>query len=147
MLRQIRKRVQDRRQHSVEIKQVTGKSPCNSPQVTPTGELPPKFPFVRSKSYSFEEDEPLDISEIYKTPTQKAVPIDDVDMEAIDEQSIEKWRGDGRDLKSRRPSARKLRLQMPKSGNRFVRQQSAQQREENYRYFLRSNSVAINEVN
>jgi len=147
MLRQIRKRVQDRRQQTVEINHAAGMSPRNSPQVTPTGELPPKFPFVRSESYSFEEDEPLDICELYKTPTQKAVPIDDVDMEATDEQSTEKGRGDRKDLKSRRPSAKKLRLQMPKSGNKFVRQHSAQQREENYRYFLRSNSVAMNEVN
>ena len=137
MLGQIRKRVQDRRQQS----------PCNSPQTTPTAELPPTFAFVRNQGCSFETDESMDLCEMYKTPTQKAVPIEGFDVHTSDERSMEKERKDGKDLKSRRPSARRLKLQLPKSGNKLVKQQSTQQREENTRYFLRSNSVVMNEIN
>ena len=145
MLRQIQKRVKVRRQQSFETKPVANMSPCNSPQITPTSELPPNFPFLRNQSCSF-EDEPMDLCEIYKTPTQKAVPIDVFGFQTNEEQSMESERRDGRDLKCRRPSARKLRLQLSKTSSRPVKQQSIQQREDNPRYFLRSSSVAINEM-
>ena len=147
MLGQIRKRVQERRQQSFDTKRVANSSPCNSPQTTPTAELPPTLAFVRNHSCSFEADESMDVCEIYKTPTQKAVPIEGYGVHTTDEQSLEKERKDGKDLRSRRPSARRLRLQLPKTGSKLVKQQSAQQREDNTRYFLRSNSVVMNEIN
>ena len=142
MLGHIRKRVQERRQQSVETRQASKMSPCNSPLTTPTNELPPKFPWL-SQSNSLETDEPMDLCEIYKTPTQKAVPLDGYDGHVNGERPETKGT-EGKDLRSRRHHARKLRLQLSKSGSKLERQQSTQHRDA---YFLRSSSVDMKDVN
>lgn len=145
MIGHIRKRVQERRQQSFESKPASNMSPCSSPLTTPTSELPPKFPWPNQER-SFDEDEKMEVCEIYKTPTQKAVPIDAYGAELNCDPLKMKEKVDGKESRGKRPSVKKLKLQLSRSENRLARQKSIQQRGGNSRYFLRSSSAEMTDA-
>lgn len=141
MLGQIRKRTQQRRQQSFESKQSSTASPCGSPLTTPTMESPT---FWTNHGGCFDTQEQPDTCEIYKTPTQKAVPIEEnfAESNIAPFKHEEKVNGGGN--RSKRYNTRKLKLQLSKTGNRYDKHQLVQQREN--RYFLRSKSAEIKEI-
>ena len=74
MLNRIRKRMQDRRQCSYDP--ASNISPCTSPATTPTADLSSSFSWPSVYVPVDESNaEDMDEEEIYKTPTEKAVPL------------------------------------------------------------------------
>eukprot|EP00795_Rhopilema_esculentum_P011477 gene11477-21692_t len=147
MLGHIRKRVQVRRQSSVEFcKNSTAVSPCSSPLTTPTNELPPMFPVFNVNEDTMGEDEQMDVEEVYKTPTQKAIPVSqfhitDTNADAEPYKNTIKLIND---LKIKRNSIKKQRLRKSRSGSGSKSEKDHQNQHMNYtrrEYFLRSSST------
>ena len=146
MLHQIRKLVQDRKQQSFEGRP-SCLSPRESPLSTPTSEFAAGFPWPNNDESSSkgDDEEEMEINTIYKTPTQKAVPIqcnyDDVTNQT---QKLELKLNRPNQLKARQTN-RKVRLQRTRSGSKACKESKL--KEDNAKddvrmeYLLRSNSV------
>lgn len=146
MLHQIRKKVQDRKQQSFEGRHSSCQSPRESPLSTPTSEFTSGFAWPNVESSSKDEDEEeMDINTIYKTPTQKAVPIesncDDIVNQTL---KLELKLNRPNQLKARQTN-RKVRLQRTRSGSKACKEskmkEDSAKDDVRMEYLLRSNSV------